>query len=423
LFSVRDALGEISGYYRWEEHKVFYQPQPELIPGRRYVFSFEGMYYDPSGVEYFAHTIVPFYYTQRDGSAPYVVSSNPDSGQTLAPDDEIHIWFSEGIDESSLAKALVIQPDTAVTTDWQNEGTELVLTAQEGWKHCHSYTIRITEELRATSGVPLAEVRELVFRIQGDIETPRIIMVEPGMNQPAHLYPAVGYGLMESIALTDVLRIRFSEEMDTRETTNALIIHPAVAQQCVWIDASLLVVAPTNGFAADTEYLLAFDAQAVDRAGNAIAMEEPIRFVTIPGTIEVVTEFVQDGFRVEPGDYSTVTATEIQPYPISSASDYELLFHFTGARFDSNSEKYTAQEAISLICVFPDSGVATPIATGFSWMGDLILGVTYSELQPSTATQRVYYLLCIRGGPGGIATDDGFRLQRDLEHLLVTAVE
>jgi hypothetical protein len=152
-------------------------------------------------------------------------------------------------------------------------------------------------------------------------------------------------------------------------------------------------------------------------------MAEPIRFVTVSGTIEVITEFVQDGIQLEPPNYSTATAIEIQPYPISSDADYELLFHFSGASFDSNTEKYAAQEAISLICVFPDAGVANPIATGFSWMGDLSLGATYSELKPSTSTQKVYYLLCIRGGPGGLATDEGFRLQRDLEQLLVTAVE
>jgi len=152
-------------------------------------------------------------------------------------------------------------------------------------------------------------------------------------------------------------------------------------------------------------------------------MPEPIQFATIPGAITVITDLVQDGIQLGHGDYSTATAVEIQPYPISSSADYELLFHFTGAGFDSNAEKYAVLEAISLLCIFPDSGVANPIATGYSWMGDIILSVTYSELQPSTATRKVYYLLCIRGGPSGIATDEGYRLQQDLEQLLVTAVE
>jgi hypothetical protein len=196
-----------------------------------------------------------------------------------------------------------------------------------------------------------------------------------------------------------------------------------VSIERVWLDASSLVIIPAGGFAAGAEYLLDFDAQATDRAGNPIEIPQPIRFTTIPGEVTVVTEFVQDGIELGAGDYSTATAVEIQPYPVSSSADYELLFRFSGARFDSNTEKEAVQKAISLLCIFPDPGAANPVATGYSWMGDLILGVTYSYLQPSTTTQKFYYLLCIRGGPNGIATQEGYRLHRDIEQLLVTAVE
>jgi hypothetical protein len=423
LFSVEDAAGELPGFFQWEDQTVSFQPQPQLIPGRRYTFSFVGAYRDLRGVEYTAHRIVPFYYKQRDGSAPYLLSSVPASGQIIASDQMIRIQFSEAIDPSSLAKGLNIQPDTPVAASWENGTTELVLKPQENWEHCQCYTIEITEELRDSSGIPLAEPRELVFWVQGDVESPRVLLVEPAFNLPARLYPSTGYDVGESVGLADVLRIRFSEAMDTGSTAGALILIPSVTTERVWIDAVSLVVVPTGGFAADTEYLLDFDSRATDRAGNAIEMPEPIQFATIPGAITVITDLVQDGIQLGPGDYSTATAVEIQPYPISSSADYELLFHFTGAGFDSNAEKYAVLEAISLLCIFPDSGVANPIATGYSWMGDIILSVTYSELQPSTATRKVYYLLCIRGGPSGIATDEGYRLQQDLEQLLVTAVE
>ena len=132
---------------------------------------------------------------------------------------------------------------------------------------------------------------------------------------------------------------------------------------------------------------------------------------------------MHDGIRLDPGDYSTATALEIQPYPIVSTADYEFLFRFFGSLFETNSEKYSVQEAISLVCVFPDSGVSHPVATGYSWMGNTVLSVTYSELQPSTLNQTVYYMLRIRGGPGGIDSDEGSRLAEDLEQLLLSAVE
>ena len=56
-------------------------------------------------------------------------------------------------------------------------------------------------------------------------------------------------------------------------------------------------------------------------------------------------------------------------------------------------------------------------------MGDVVLSITYSDLRPSTLNQMVYYLLRIRGGPSGIATEEGYRLPVDLEQLLLSAVE
>ena len=423
LLSVKDAVGDIPGDYSWENHTVSFRPRSELIPGRRYLFYFFGTYRDGQGNEYDAHRIVPFFYKERDEAAPYVVGSTPVSGQTMAVGEAIHIQFSEAIDPSSLGTGLSIKPDTPVTASWENGSTELVLTPQDRWTHCQCYEIAFTEELQDEAGIPLAETVELVFWVQGDVEPPRILAVEPGLNLPAELYPWAGYEIDENVDLQHVLRIRFSEAMDTGNTTDALKLIPSLSTQRCWTSASCLVVVPAGGFEPGTEYVLDFDAEATDPAGNTISMPETIRFSTIPGEITVVTELVHDGIQLDPKDYSTAAAIEIQPYPIVSSADYELIFRFSGSRFDTNAEKYSVQEAISLVCVFPDSGVSHPIATGYSWMGEVVLSVTYSELQPSTLNQRVYYLLCIRGGPSGIATDEGYRLPEDLEQLLLSAVE
>jgi hypothetical protein len=423
LMCIREASGAVSGFHYWEDTTVFFQPQPELIPGRRYVLSFDGIYYDLEGGEHQGYRVVPFYYVQLGGSAPYVVSVDPAPGEFIDGNATIRIAFSEPIDPSSLERGIVIQPDTPVRKELESGGAELLLTAREGWEECRCCRICLTDGLTDEAGFPLVDSLELVYWIQEDIVSPRVVLVEPGLNNPSQLYPATGYGLKEAVGLNEVLRIRFSEEMDTAVTADALSLQPTIPTERYWIDGSCLVVVPADTFEADTEYLLDFSDSASDRAGNAISLPEPIRFVTIAGEIEVSTEFIQDAVKLGPGEYSTASALEIRPYPVSSSADYELLIHFTGTRFDSNAEKYAAQEAISLVCIFPDIGVANPVATGYSWMAEQVLGVTYSELEPSSADQRVYYLLRIRGGPGGLSTDDGHRLAQDLEQLLVTAVE
>lgn len=423
LFTVKDEEGVMPGLYHWDGQTVQFQAVPELIPGRRYVLSFSGGFYDTRNVKYSVNRIIPFYYLVSNESAPYVVSSSPEHGQTIASDTSLHIHFSKDIDPASLVRGFSIDPYTDTTASWENGTTELVLTPKARWKHCQCYTIEFSEEILDIYGIPLAEQKEVVFWVQEDVEAPFVISIKPAFNLPAQLYPETGGSLEENIDLESVLRVAFSEAMEQTGTEAALILDPPVSAILVWLDARTLVLVPDIGFAPDTGYLLDFSAEAVDLVGNPLNSFEPARFWTISGLIEVSTELVHDGIILGPEDYTTATGIEIEPYPITSNYDYTFVFDFTGAVFDSNSEKMAVQEAISLICLFPDDGVTNPIATGFSWTADSRLSITFSDLQPSTSAQSIYYLLSIRGDPGGVGTDEGRRLAKDREQLLVAAVE
>jgi len=429
LFSVTDAAGPIQGCLHWQDRSVCFQPDSEWIPGRRYEFSFSGVFRDLRGIEHVVHRITPFFSERTNATAPYVRSTDPPCGQILACDQQIRIVFSQPIDPSSLPLGFRIEPDTPIEIGWEHFDTEVVLSPDERWRNCQRYVIELGEEIRAADGIPLAESRELVFWVQEDIVCPRILSVMPVLNLAMQMFPETGFTIEEGVGLKDALRVEFSEAMNPQGTVAALSIHPATAIDTVWLDDSTLIVAPAGGFASATEYRLEFGSEAEDAAGNPIEMQEPIGFETIPGAITVVTELANDGILLGPGDYSTARAVEISPYPICSAADYELSFHFTGVQFGEDSEKSAVHEAISLVCVFPDAGVADPTATGFSWRMDSHLSITFSDLRPSTSEQRVYYLLRIRGAsptsgaPGGITAEDGCRLERDLEQLLATAVE
>ena len=423
VFTVKDEEGVRPGIYHWDGQAVQFQAVPELIPGRRHVLSFSGSFYDTRGLVYSVNRIIPFYYLVSNESGPYVVSTNPGQGETIATETSLHILFSKDIDPASLARGLSIDPYTDTTAVWENGTTELVLTPKERWKHCRRYTIEFSEEILDIDGIPLAERKELVFWVQEDVEAPFVVSIKPAFNLPAQAYPETGGSLEEDIDLESALRAAFSEAMEQSGTEAALILDPPVSAIPVWLDALTLVLVPEVGFAPDTDYLLDFTAEAVDLVGNSLELFEPVRFRTISGLIEVSTELVHDGIILGPEDYTTATGIEIKPYPITSNYDYNFVFDFAGAVFDSNSEKMAVQEAISLICLFPYDGVTNPIATGFSWTADSRLSITFSDLQPSTRAQCIYYLRCIRGEPGGVGTDDGRRLETDLEQLLIAAVE
>lgn len=423
LFTVKDEGGVRTGIYHWDGQTVQFQAVPELIPGRRNVLSFSGSFYDTRGVEYSVNRIIPFYYLVSNESAPYVVSTTPGQGETIASDTSLHIFFSKDIDPASLARGFSIDPHSDTTASWEDGTTELVLTPKEKWKHCQRYTVEFSEEILDIDGIPLAERKEVVFWVQEDVEAPFVVSIKPVFNLPAQAYPETGGSLEEDIDLESALRVAFSEAMEQSGTEAALILDPPVSAILVWLDALTLVFVPEVGFAPDTDYFLDFRAEAVDLVGNPLKLFDPVRFRTISGLIEVSTELVRDGIILGPEDYTTATGIEIEPYPITSNYDYTFVFVFTGAVFGSNNEKMAVQKAISLICLFPNDGVANPIATGFSWTADSRLSITFSDLQPSTSAQRIYYLLCIRGDPGGVGTDEGRRLETDLEQLLIAAVE
>jgi len=423
VFTVKDEEGVRVGMYHWDGQAVQFQAVPELIPGRRYVLSFFGSFYDSRGLLYSVNRIIPFYYVAGSESAPYVVSTNPGQGETIATETSLHILFSKDIDPASLALGLSIDPYTDTTAAWENGTTELVLTPKERWKHCRRYTLEFSQEILDIDGIPLAERKEVVFWVQEDVEAPQVVSIKPAFNLPAQAYPETGGSLEEDVDIDSALRAVFSEAMEQGATEAALIFTPPVSAICVWLDALSLVFVPEVGFAPNTDYLLDFTAEAVDLVGNALEAFEPVRFRTISGLIEVSTELVHDGIIVGPDDYTSATGIEIEPYPITSNYDYNFVFEFTGAVFDSNGEKMAVQEAISLICLFPYDGVTNPIATGFSWTADSRLSITFSDLRPSTSAQSIYYLLRIRGEPGGVGTDDGRRLEIDLEQLLIAAVE
>jgi hypothetical protein len=422
LLTIKDAEGALPGSFHWEGQTVRFRAQPELIPGRRYVFSFFGSFCDTGGREYSAHRIVPFYCCRREERAPCVVSWEPESGQVIGSHAAIRVRFSKAIDPGTLLRGLVIEPETEIRSSWENGDTEVVLEPRDGWHQCRCQTIELTEEILDTLGRPLAERRQIVFWVQEDIEPPCVLSIKPVYDLPAQLYPETGFGIEEPVGVENALRIEFSEPMDCDGTAGALVLLPGVTSSTLWLDGSTLVFVPVGGFAPNTEYLLDFGPAARDLAGNAVAPFEPLHFLTAPAGISVSTELVNDGIQLGPDDYSTAEAIEIEPYPITSAADYLLSFTFSNALFDSNGEKAMVQQAISLLCVLPNSGVADPVATGYSWTADRNLSITFSDLHPSTSTQRVYYLLRIRGGAGGIATDEGSRLEEDLEQLLVAAV-
>ncbi|MBN2554004.1 MAG: Ig-like domain-containing protein, partial [Spirochaetales bacterium] len=282
LISVRDSGGALQGYCLWDDRTVYFHAQSELIPGRRYVFSFSGSFNEAGGAACSVHHIVPFYFRQRDESPPRVLSCEPESGQMIARDTAIRILFSEPVEPASLAGGLSVEPDTPIHTGWENAQTVLVLKPQQYWPHCARLTVEVNESIQDAAAVPLAEARKFVFWVQEDVEPPELESVQPVRNDPAELFPPTGADIREPLGLKEGLCITFSEAMDCEPTAGALGIQPSIAISRLWLDSSRLVVLPLDRFEPQTGYCLRFGEEAADPAGNPLAGGGPVQFFTIP---------------------------------------------------------------------------------------------------------------------------------------------
>ena len=415
IFTVSDFAGRVGGAYRWEGNTVCFAAEPPLIRGRRYVLSFSGRFQDERGVAYDIQRLVPFFYASDRESALYVVQTQPVSGQTIEQDRELRVEFSRPVDPLSAPLGLSLSPATEHELRWEEDGRLLWIRPVESWGNLTVYTLRLSEGLRDTAGAPLARGAELVFLVQEDTAAPTVVSILPAFNDLPGGFPETGLTLEDGPGCRDAIRISFSEAMDRDSTRGGFSITPAVAGQVHWPDESTLVFAPQEGFRAGVAYTVLLSERVTDRAGNALAGYLPVSFTPASNLILVTTTVLDDGSVFAPGGYSSVEAAAIA---ISLAGECNLRIEFEGGSFGRPGEKQRALEAITLRCLFPPSGVSAPELIGVSWNGDSRLSLTYAGLELSGPERTVYYLLRIRGGPGGLGTDEGHHLEADLEQLL-----
>jgi hypothetical protein len=429
IFSVRDAAGAVSGCCRWEGQRVSFHAEPQLVPGRRYEACFSGSFQDAAGREHDAAHHLPFFYGSATEAAPWVVSTWPEHGAVVGPRSSLQVRFSEPVEPASIGRGLILRPDTARHTSWQEGGRELVIEPDDRWENHRLYSLRLGEEVTDTAGIPLCRPLQLTFLVQEDLLCPQVLSVLPAFNRPDLLFPESGATLAEGPGSRDALRIAFSEPMDQEATREAFTLSPPVPGSLCWVDALTLVFAPSSPYTVNVQYVLSFTGEAADLAGNGLAGFLPLGFAAAVEPLDVTVELVNDGALIGPGEFSTSSPRLIHLQDTGGSYDYDLVLQFSLAAFDSDAEKLSALRAVELSALFPAAGVGNPEMLSCSWSGDSRLSLTFTGLTPSSVepglqkTRTVYYLLLVRGGPGGVATEEGSRLPEDVEQLLVAAAE
>jgi len=420
LFTVKDFAGSVTGKFLWEQNRVSFTPEPGLEAGGRYVLSFDGRFEDSGGIEYEIHEIIPFFSEFRNENAPYLVSIDPPSGALAAGTKSVNIVFSRAMDPASFLDSFALSPRTDYDVSWKRDGAEAVLTPRTSWRNLTLYTLSFSGAIKDARGVRLAAARDSVFLVQDDVACPEVLSVEAALNDPLASFPVLGTDLGAYLAGKDALRITFSEPMD-RESREAVRLDPDVAGDWYWLeDDRALVLSPSDFYTAGISYALEIDSTAKDKAGNRLLAFSPMTFTPATGFLGFRAEFPADGIILQDEEFSpSVPLTLTVGSPLST--DHTLAIVFSGGTFPSDEEKLAAQEGISLSCIFP-AAAASPVVIGTSWTCGNRIVLTWTGLNPSTATRERYYLLTVKGGVQGIKNASGNILKKTSSQLVEAKV-
>ncbi len=418
LLEVRDYRGTVPGRLRWEGRSLFFIPEPDFIPGRRYIFSYSGSLRAENGAVREHRHRAAFHYVRKQDDAAGLLSVSPPPGSVVSGDAEITLEFSRPLDPASFGAGFAVEPESGFVLLWENDGTALRISPGEEWRNLSTLTLTFADGIADAGGFPAALPDEIRFIVQADTEPPRILSVEAAVNDPGALFPPVGTDLSACLAFRDAIRITFSETMRREETRDAVGLSPRPPGVWHWLDGSTLLFLPETGYRAGQTYTLTAGPEAEDEAGNRLLPYPPLSFVPRIEPLLPEAELPGDGIVLRAEDFSAAV-----PLPVTLAppgwTDCTFAVVFRGGSFDTREERLTVQQGVSVTCLFPPSA-PDPHPVGWTWTAPDRVSFTFSGFLPSTDSRRYLYLLSLRGGPDGIVTDEGNILLRSLEQILET---
>lgn len=179
--------------------------------------------------------------------------------------EPIRLTFSEAMDVASVAKALTVQPSTAVDLGWDAEGRTVTIAAHAGWQPGTYYRVSVSTAAADLTGRNLAEPARAVFTTRSVIGG-RIDATEP-----------VGeHGLPTSSSFS----VTYDGPVDAEMAQRWFSIVPAVdgtfESGATAAGGTTLTFVPLESLAADTDYTVSIAGIVRDAEGAATATPTPL---------------------------------------------------------------------------------------------------------------------------------------------------
>ncbi len=414
LLSVEGRNTGAEGDLRWEENRLFFRPVPPLKPGVRYLFRFSGTLETAEGGHFDVDLEVPFFAGSRK-ALPHLIASQPADGDDLDCEGTLVFTFSRSMDPGSFARALSIEPYRGYGIGWNGDFSAASVTPEERWEPNTLYTWSIDDTAEAGSGEPLASAETGRFITRTDTVPPRFVSLLPARQTGG------SYLEMPSLARDDVIKITFTEDVDTESLDSAFTVRPALPGSFSRIASGVLIYTPENFFVMGAEYFITLGTEVEDRAGNR--MQEEVRLSLRPGIppqevlmvrftgAAVHTLFPDDwGLPVFPViDFTGGGPEYTQTVEIELAEPMEEPFRSVFTR------------GITLEAYFPPS-LLSPVIENITW-GPGNSDITFQaegfvKSPPAPGPEKALYRLTIPGGPDLSINRNGSYLEEEVQIII-----
>ena len=414
--NIKDHEGNVDIKILWESDRLMkVYPKTDPVPGLEYRLEFNGYYSLSDGRSVESKLSLPFYWGKNEYTPLRILSVIPDEGALIAADTALKISFSSDVDAASLARGLSISPNIKMKHAWSDQ--TLIMSPLEDWENLTSYTLKITDDLKNSSGDPLFPLFERSFYVQYGTEIPSVLSVGSCSRNLSSDFRFIASDL-SGLKRDQALRVSFSQPMDHGNTESAFTLMPSLAGDFFWCEDPMrpgvddLVFLPRDGFLMSQTYKLCIDSSAMGKSG--ISMDSDFQIDFVPDLEEMSLLSLEclsyGGFILN--CYNDASSYDLPAGPVSP---FSLSFRFIfSVPFSSDAEKQIVQSKLKIYEIFSTGG--SPQAGLFSWSDDYTMTVLFSGFNTGAASD-FYYILELPGGEGGIINRNGSFFPSDIRQL------
>ncbi len=238
-------------------------------------------------------------------TAPLLLYRQPDRGAELSIDAPLVLTFDQAMDKSSVEKAFSIEPDVKGDFEWAADRV-LMFKPVQPWAREAVYQVSVGATAKSANGMALREEVGFRFATTGFLSVTQVQPTDKTVE----------------VAMDSRITVMFNRPVvplvavaDMSKLPQPLTFDPPVEGTGEWLNTSIYVWTPTDGFAPSTTYSIIIKAGLQDTTGGVLAEDYTWSFTTqMP---RVILASPADGYQyVSPSEIISVTFN--QPMDVAS---------------------------------------------------------------------------------------------------------